>query len=229
MSPERMTEGDPMAVDDELVQDVKDELLREPRIDPDAIAVSVRDGRVTLRGTVGSPREKREAARAATRVRGVIAVENALEVHLLSGQRREDADLRGDVLQALMLNGAVPSTVGVEVKNGFVTLTGSAKWQYQREEADSVAANIVGAVDVLNEIELQHPPAADADAVQDAIKRAFRRSASLDAEHLHVTTSEGTVTISGRVRSWAEHDDALAAAWAAPGVLAVRDRMTVAL
>jgi osmotically-inducible protein OsmY len=216
-----------MSADDELIRNVKDELVWQPIVDPKAIAVSARDGKVTLRGTVGSLREKRAARKVAERVFGVVAVHNELEVRLLNAQRRDDADLRADVLQALMLDGLVPETIDVKVDEGFVTLAGTAEWQYQRDEADLVASSIVGALDVVDEIELTHPPSPDPVPVEEAIGRAFRRSAALDASKLDVSTEDGTVTISGQVRSWAEHDDAIAAAWAAPGVRQVRDHMTV--
>jgi osmotically-inducible protein OsmY len=212
----------------ELVNDVRDELYWDPKIDNSAIAVSADDGRVTLRGTVGSLREKREAKNAAARVSGVVSVDNQLEVRLLDDDRRGDAELRGDVLQALMLDSVVPKTVDAKVDDGYVTLTGSANWQYQREEAEFVAGNIVGAVDVLDEIELT-APAPDAGKIEDGIKKAFKRNAKVDAGELSVSTaSGGDVTIEGTVSSWAEHDEAIAAAWAAPGVTKVHDRMAVA-
>jgi osmotically-inducible protein OsmY len=71
-------------------------------------------------------------------------------------------------------------------------------------------------------------PTPKADDVQESIHKAFKRNASLDSKDLHVSTDDGTVTIKGNVRSWAEHDEALDAAWAAPGVTSVHDRMTVA-
>ena len=216
-----------MSNDAELLRDVKDELRWDPRVDADAVAVSANDGRVTLRGTVGSVREKHAAGKAVENVFGVVAVDNELEVRLLNAHKREDAELRADVLQALMLNGAVPTTIDAKVEDGFVTLTGTASWQYQREEAEVVAGRVVGTLDVVNEIELVHASSPDAADVKDEIVRAFRRNASLDADHLRISTSEGKVIIKGSVRSWAEHDDALAAAWAAPGVVEVEDRITV--
>jgi osmotically-inducible protein OsmY len=126
-----------------------------------------------------------------------------------------------------MLDSLVPSTIDVKVRDGYVTLTGTAEWQYQRDEADDVASNIVGALDVFNDIELK-PPTPSAHDVKDGIESALKRNAKLDAEYLDVSTSNGTVTIDGTVRSWAEHDEALDAAWAAPGVTSVKDRMTVA-
>jgi osmotically-inducible protein OsmY len=216
-----------MQSNDELKRHVKEELAWEPQIDPKAIAVSAEDGRVTLRGTVGSPPEKWAATKAAERVFGVVAVNNKLEVRLLDERRRDDAELRADVLQALMLNSLVPSTVDVEVDHGLVTLTGTANWNHQRIEAERVASTIVGTLEVVDEIELYHLPNPDPGAVEDAITRALRRSAMLDAGELHVSASNGTVTIKGHVRSWPAHDDAIAAAWAAPGVKDVRDRILV--
>ncbi len=216
-----------MSSNDDLVNDVTDELYWDPKVDNSAIAVSADDGRITLRGTVGSFREKREAKTAAERVFGVVSVDNQLEVRLLNDHRRGDAELRGDVLQALMLDSLVPNTVDANVDDGFVTLKGTVDRQYQRTEAEQVAGNIVGALDVLNAIELTNPTP-DADDVKEGIKKAFKRNAKLDAHDLSVASSDGNVTIEGTVSSWAEHDEALAAAWAAPGVTAVDDRMSVA-
>ena len=211
--------------DHDLIDNVTDELLWDPKVDNLAIAVSAKAGVITLRGTVGSFREKQEAKRDAERVYGVRAVNNELEVRLLDEHRREDADLRGDVLQAFALDYLVPATVDAKVDDGIVTLKGSADWQYQREEADFVATNVLGVIDVFDEIKLKAKP--KAKAVRDDIKSAFKRNAALDAEGLSVTTSNGTVKIKGAVSSWAEHDEALAAAWAAPGVTDVDDRILV--
>jgi osmotically-inducible protein OsmY len=212
---------------DELTDFVTAELFWDPKVDSEAIAVAAEGGTVTLRGTVGSFREKREANNAAMRVYGVMSVENKLQVRLLSDSRRDDADLRGDVLQAMMLDTLVPKTVDAKVEEGYVTLTGTADWQYQRAEAEFVASNILGVVEVWNEIALTSAMP-DASDVKTEIKSAFKRDARLDADDLSVTTSNGTVTLEGTVSSWSEHDDAVAAAWAAPGVRQVDDRILIA-
>jgi osmotically-inducible protein OsmY len=208
--------------DDDVVKNVTDELYWDPQVDSRTIAVAARDGAVTLRGTVGSFREKREAKHAAQRVFGVKNVDNKLEVRLLTPDRRDNAELRGDVLRALTLDASVPSTIDASVEDGYVTLSGEAEWKFQRDEAEFVAGNVTGVIEVWNDVSLTAPGPA-ADDVKDAIRHAFKRNAKLDANGLKVTSSNGTVKLEGSVRSWSEHDDAVAAAWAAPGVRDVDD------
>jgi len=212
---------------DELWGFVTDELFWDPKVNSETIAVSAHDGTITLRGTVASLAEKREAARAAQKVLGVVSVDNKLEVGLVDDDaRQDDAKLRGYVLQALMFDSVVPSTVDAEVFDGIVTLTGTVEWRYQRDEAERVASTIAGVREIVDSVPIvgTGPRAGD---VADAIKAAFKRNAKLDADDLAVTTSNGTVTVEGVVGSWAEHNEALAAAWAAPGVTDVEDRVTV--
>src|SRR5882724_5148181 len=175
----------------DLAASVTDELFWDPKLDSEAIAVSAGDGTITLRGTVGSFREKREAKNAAERVFGVTGVDNQLQVRLLTESKRDDADLRGDVLQALMLDSLVPRTVDAKVDSGVVTLTGTANWQYERDEAEFVASNIVGTLDVFDKIELKHQTPNGGD-VKDSIRKAFKRNAALDADDLHISTDDGT-------------------------------------
>jgi osmotically-inducible protein OsmY len=212
---------------DDLQRHVTDELYWDPKIDSKAIAVSVESGVVTLRGTVGSFREKQDARHDAKSVYGVTDVKNELDVRILTEHRRTDAELRGDVLQAMMLDSVVPSTIDAKVDNGVVTLTGNANWQFQRDEAESVAGNIIGVMGVEDAVELVAPGPTTHD-VEHSIKKAMERNAKLDAESVSVESSDGTITLRGTVSSWADHDEAVAAAWAAPGVTRVKDHILVA-
>jgi osmotically-inducible protein OsmY len=209
-----------------LERNVTDELLWDPHIDSGAIAVSADDGVVTLRGTVGSFRQKREVKRAVERVYGVTKVNNKLDVRVLTEHRRQDAEIRGDVLQALMLDAMVPTTIDAMVKDGIVTLTGTVEWRYQYDEAEFVAANILGVIDVENDVDiLSLIP--DAGEMHHSITKALERNATLDVANIAVSSSHGRVTLTGSVRSWSEHDAAVAAAWSAPGVITVDDRLRV--
>jgi len=212
--------------DEELEVSVGAQLSSDPKVNSLTVAVAAEDGTVTLRGTVGSFREKREAQKAAQRVHGVVFVNNELDVRILTEHRRIDAELRGDVLQALMLDAMVPTTVEATVKNGVVTLTGIATWQYQREEAEFIAGNILGVTGVHDEIRLASPTP-NAREVSSAVRTALQRTAALEADDIGIDTLNGTVRLTGSVGSWWEHDAVLAAAWAAPGVDRVDDRLSI--
>src|SRR5262245_59025004 len=211
---------------EELNAAVSEELHWDPKVDGDMVVVSAAGGVVTLRGTVGSFHQKREAKKAAERVQGVADVKNQLQVRLMTASARDDAELRADVLGALTLDSQVPDTVDAKVSYGFVTLTGYATWQFERDAAERVAGRVSGVADVLDEIALigRTPDAAE---VKHGITSAYKRHAKIDADNLTVETRNGTVMVGGTVRSWAEHDDAIAAAWAAPGVRDVDDRIVV--
>ncbi len=212
--------------DDELQVRVFEELLSDPKLATTSIAVAADSGVVTLRGTAGTLRQKIEAQRAAERVYGVKKVKNELEVQLIAGNRKDDAELRADVLQALMLDSLVPSTVDARVRDGVVTLTGIADYQFQREEAERVVINMVGVVNLTDQIKIAHPTP-DADDVKRTITESFERNATIDAGRVRVSTSNDTVILEGLVSSWAEHDAAVAAAWSASGVKHVDDRIEV--
>jgi osmotically-inducible protein OsmY len=210
----------------ELEVDVTEELGWDPKVDSEEIAVAADDGTVTLRGTVGSFRQKREARKAAERIYGVLSVNNDLDVRILDEYQHDDADLRGDVLQALMLDTLVPNTIDANVKDGFVTLTGTADWQYQRDEAEFIAGNVAGVFGLESDVYLTSPTPYAGD-VKDSIKKAMKRDAKVDADNIAVETVNGTAILTGSVRSWAERDSAVQAAWAAPGVTGIDDRLAI--
>ncbi len=211
---------------DDLERWVTDELFWDPKVDNAAIAVSAEGGDVTLRGTVGSFREKRESQNATERVYGVKSVANELNVRIMGEDARNDAELRGAVLQALMLDSLVPTSVDARVADGFVILTGTAEWKYQCDESEFVAGNVLGVLGVTDAIDLKTPEPKP-DDVKESIKKALERNAKLDAGGLTVDTYNGTVAVTGTVNSWSEHDAAIAAAWSAAGVTDVDDRIVV--
>jgi len=213
--------------DNDLARYVTEELHWDPKVDSAAIAVSVDDGVVTLRGTIGSFREKRDAQHDAERVYGVKDVKNELDVRILTEHQRSDADLRGAVLQAITLDSLIPATIDAKVDDGIVTLTGKANWQYQRDDAESVTGKLLGVMGIEDEIELIAPGPTPHD-VEHSIKKAMERNAKLDAESVKVESSDGTITLRGTVSSWADHDEAVGAAWAASGVTRVKDHILVA-
>jgi osmotically-inducible protein OsmY len=215
--------------DDELRRDVAAELAWEPRAG-DAISVTARAGHITLCGLAQTVRERAEAGRAAARVRGVASVDNQVLVRPPAGDpARDDAELRGDVLNALMLDRHIPMTVEARARDGLVTLTGAVDWHFQRAEAEFLASNVPGVTAIRNEITVGPVPArGNGSAGADGVAAALRRSALLDASKLSVRRpAADTVTLTGTVRSRAERDAAVAAAWSATGVTRIVDRISV--
>jgi osmotically-inducible protein OsmY len=212
--------------DNDLKQHVQSALDWEPSLDASDIGVSVDEGVVTLRGNVASHAEKIAAERVALRVYGVKAVANDLVVHLVSGFERTDTEIAQAAVAALKWNTVVPKDrVTVTVANGWLTLNGTLDWQYQRDTAGGAVRDLMGVKGVTNNISVQ--PRVKTIDVRDKIEAAFKRSAAIDARRINVTAADGKVILSGNVHSWVERQEAERAAWAAPGVTQVEDRLTI--
>ena len=213
-----------MKDDKELRRDVERELEWEPSIDERRIGVAVADGVVTLTGEVNSYAEKWKAERTVERVAGVRAIANELEVHL-SGQRN-DTDLAESAFHALKWNVMVPSDqVKVEVEKGWVTLIGTVNYDYQRRAAERAVRNLPGVRGISNLIVVR--PKVEPDHLKQKIEDTFKREALMDAKRIDVDVSGSEVTLRGTVRTWLERHEAEKAAWSAPGVTAVHNRITV--
>jgi osmotically-inducible protein OsmY len=212
--------------DDDLRANVTAELLWDPNVESREIVVAAEHGEVTLTGSVASLRQKREARKAARRVYGVTSISDQLKVRKLAESRRDDADVCADVLHALALDSAIPPSVQASIEDGLVTLTGAVSFHYQRAEAEFICANVAGVVDISDEVTLIS--AAAGDHVEREISAALRRSARLAVDAVSVDARpDGTVILSGTVTSCPEHDQVLAAAWSAPGITEVDDRVSV--
>lgn len=211
---------------EDLKQTVANAMEWDPSIDSADIGISADDGVVTLRGNVRTYAEKYAAERVALRVFGVKAVANDLCVHLTSRSERTDTQIAQAAVTALKSNTIVPAErVTVAVSEGRVTLKGTVEWQYQKDAAQRCVRDLFGVKGVLNIIALE--PRVKPTDVRDQIEAAFRRSAEVDARRINVNATDGKVILSGNVRSYAERQEAERAAWAAPGVTQVDDRLTI--
>jgi osmotically-inducible protein OsmY len=213
-------------IDTDVQQHVENALGWEPSVDPADIGVSVDEGVVTLRGHVRSYAEKLMAERVALRVYGVKAVANDLVVHVASAFQRRDTEIAQAAVSALKWHTVVPDDrVTVTVKDGWITLAGPLDWQYQKDAAARAVRDLTGVNGVTNDIRVQ--PHVKTTDVRAKIEAAFTRSAEIDARRVSVTAQDGKVILTGNVRSWMERQEAERAAWAAPGVSQVDDRITV--
>ena len=211
----------------ELRKAVESELNFEPSINAAEIGVAAKDGIITLSGNVPSYWEKMAAERAAARVSGVKAVVNEVEVHLPGSSERTDEDIARAALNALQWNVLIPSDrITVKVSKGWVTLEGMVDWQFQKTAAEKAVRKLIGVKGVIDLMELK--PSVSKGEVKAAIEGALKRLAEIDANKIKVETEDGKVVLSGTVRSWFEREEAERAAWAAPGVRTVEDRIAVA-
>ncbi len=212
--------------DTEIRDDVLAELDFDPEVEPAEIGVTVKDGVVTLLGTLASYPMRQAAAEAAHKVRGVRAVANELEVKLRYQTAPTDETIARAAVQALARHIQVPhEKLDVTVSDGRVTLTGEVPWQFQRQAAENAVRPLAGVRAVINLITLK--PTVNAPDVQRTIESALVRNAQTDAQHIRVEVQDHTVVLKGSVRTWAEKQDAQRAAWSPPGVTAVDDRLAI--
>ena len=213
--------------DSDIKADVLSELEYEPSVKATDIGVLVKDGTVTLEGEVPTYFEKWDAVRAAKRVAGVRAIADEIDVKLPDILRLTDADIAGAAANHIGWSSKIPTdSVKIMVRDGWITLEGEVEWWYQKNEAESLVRHLRGVKGVSNQISIK--PKVNAPKVELAIKSAFERNALVDAAKIQVETSENKVTLTGKVRNYAERDEAERVAWAAPGVFSVDNKLSVA-
>lgn len=214
-----------MKDDAKLHADVAEQLEADPSIDASRIAIAVKDGIVTLTGTVPSFWQKVEAENIAKHVAGVRAIANELQVELPSEHIRDDTDIARAAAQAPAWHSDLPQTIQVSVSNGWVTLSGTVEWQFQKQEAEAAVKHLTGVKGLVNNIAIKSSPKV-AD-VRERIRKELERTVDDEANQIIIETSNGRVTLRGKVHSWLEDQAARRAAWSVPGVTAVDDKLLV--
>ena len=215
-----------MRLDSDIKRDVEDELRWDPDIDATDIGVTIHNGVATLTGFVRSYAQKTQAEVDAKRVAGVNAVANDIQVRLPVIDARPDPEIARDAVSALKSELPYSSEkIKVVVKNGWITLEGAVEWNYARERAQNAVKRVRGVMGVTNSIVLK--PTVAPHEIRRKIEDAFRRSAELDASRITVEANGSEVILRGTVKSWAERQEAERAAWAAPGVTRVDNRVAV--
>ena len=215
-----------MKTDAKIKEDVLDELAWQPNIDETEIGVIVENGIVTLSGVVNQYSKKIAAEKAVKSVEGVKAIAGDIEVKYGDAFKKTDKEIAKAVVDALEWNSSVPEeNLSVKVEDGWVYLSGEVKWSYQKNAAKQAVENLLGVRSVINNITIKQD--VKPFEVKDNIKKAFERSAELDAKNITVLTDGHTVTLRGKVHSLKEKEDAETAAYRAPGVYYVNNELNI--
>jgi osmotically-inducible protein OsmY len=213
--------------------DLREQVVRELHFDQmiDASQIEVvssTNGVVTLSGTVPSYLQKLEAERAAKRVKSVKAVANEIDVHVPSPIVHVDTDIAQRSIDSLRWRSGIPAErIRLTVANGWITLEGDVNFHFQKQEAERALSALNGVVGVSNKIRVVALAEPKPDDVKREIRDAFVRHARLEARNIDVSTEGSKVVLEGIVESWAEADEAEAAAWQAPGVTDVENHLRV--
>ena len=217
-----------MALDDmDLKSDVAAELAWDAAVDPRKVGIAVKDGIVTLSGTLDSYAEKQAVARAVRKVRGVRGIALDLDVKVAAGHRRTDSEIAEAAAHALRWQVAVPDErVKVEVEDGWVRLTGEVDWGFQSHHAEDCVAHMLGVRGVTNTLLVKQQ--LDPGNIKVQIAAALARHARREARHLEVEVDGSVVALSGTVDSMAEREAALGTAKSTRGVSRVVDELRVA-
>jgi osmotically-inducible protein OsmY len=215
-----------MSQDLSLREEVERELGWEPVVRSAEIGVGVKDGVVTLMGTVDSYSARRAAEHAAARVRGVKAISSQLEVKPVDSAERSDADIAWAAANVLAWNTLVPSSrVQVQVSHGHITLEGAVDWRFQRTAAEDAVANLAGVTGLTNLIVVS--PAVPPDELKSEIETALKREMPNVARRIIVEVANDGVKLWGCVAAWAEREAVEQAVWRVPGVHEISNHITV--
>lgn len=215
-----------MKTDSQIQKDIMDQLSWEPYLNAAQIGVAVKNGIVTLSGQVDTYSKKLIAENAAKKISGVKAIAEDIQIGVSPVYNKTDAEIAEAVLNALKWHTAVQEDkIKIKVEDGYVRLEGEVEWDFQRKNAASAIENLAGVRSVINLITVK--PKVSSSDIEEKINEAFKRSATIDAGKITAEVIGNKAILRGKVRSFAEKEDAENAAWFAPGITSVDSKIEI--
>jgi osmotically-inducible protein OsmY len=215
-----------MKSDIEIQKDVIEQLKWEPFLNAAQIGVAVKNGIVTLSGQVDAYSKKILAEKTTKKVAGVKAIAEDIQVGISPVYKKTDTEIAEAVVNALKWHTMIPDEkIKVSVEDGNVKLEGDVEWEYQRNQAKTAVENLSGVRFVTNLVAVK--PKITPYELQQKINSSFQRSANIDSARITAEVLGSKITLRGKVRSFAEKEDAENAVWSAPGVVSVENKLLI--
>jgi len=215
-----------MKTNEDLQRDVQDAIKWEPSLHAAEIGVAVKDGIVTLSGTVDSFSKKSQAEDAAKNVSGVQAVVEKIEVKFANWGKIEDSEIANEIVNAFKSNWEIPNDkIKIKVEDGWVTLSGELPWNYQKEAAQRIVNTQAGVKALTNSLDIKS--SINDDIEKEGIECALERNGSIDDQDIQVSVAGTKITLNGTVGTWYQKEEAGRVAWKAPGVSRVENELVI--
>ncbi len=215
-----------MKSDETIQRDVQLALKWQPEIDVTSIGITVKNGIVTLTGTVSEYGEKKAAEEAVKSVSGVKAIVEEIEVYRNNPQKPTDMEIAQAIRDAYKWRWDIPDDhLRIIVEDGWITLEGEVAWNYQKEAARETAVRIIGVRGIKNKIEIT-PAKGHRVNIKD-IESALWRNPDIDDEDIAVEIQGNKVILQGEIPTLVQKEEAARMAWSAPGVEFVENLLEV--
>ncbi|MBD3392988.1 MAG: BON domain-containing protein [Chitinivibrionales bacterium] len=217
----------PVRTDEQILRALKDVFEHDARVESFNLAVTVRGGTVSLRGTVDNLMARRAAERGARNVMGVAEVQSFLKVRPVGVE--SDAAIERDVRRALKWDPVVERhDITLWVRNRKVYLYGKVDSEYEKQHAADVAAGVSGVAEVTNNVVVRTVPWSwKSDVrIQRDIMEHLRWDSRVDAESIAVEVHDGVATLKGEVDGFTEYAAALSDALGG-GAKRVRSELSI--
>jgi osmotically-inducible protein OsmY len=214
--------------DEQIKTDIVNRLRWDSRVDVSDVLIEVKEGCVTLTGTLPNSRAKIIAFDQTCSIRGVIRVDNKLKVVYPSDFAvPSDEMIKLNAENVLDWNpGICDSKLQISVDAGIVTIKGTVAWYWQRDKAEELVSDLSGVLGVKNEVAVVPTEKVVDETIAKDIVEELERSI-VNPDSVKVKVANGVVTLGGIVSNYADEKRAYNAAANTIGVAKVVNKLSI--